>query len=203
MDLADDRWVLFTFGPRFGPAALIWGQLIVLLFLALGLGRLPLTPVKSWQWFLLLIGLSQLHTAAAIVVVAWLCALGMRANKSPEGWLWFNLGQIGLALLTIAALLLLFEAVQQGLLGAPDMQISGNDSTATKLNWYQDHADAELPRAIVISVPIMLYRLLMLCWSLWMAISLLDWLRWGWGCFVTRAIWMNRVPKENSADAKS
>ena len=188
----DDRWVLFTYGPKFGPAALIWGLLIVLLLISFGLGRVSFIPIKTWQWFLLFIGLSQLHIAAALTVVAWLFALGLRKNHVSSARIRFNLVQVALALLTLLALVLLFGAVQQGLLGTPDMQISGNQSTPTNLNWYQDHAKAILPTATVVSVPMMLYRLLMLAWSLWMAISLLDWLRWGWDCFSRDGIWKKK-----------
>lgn len=200
--VADGRWVLFTFGPKFGPAALIWGLLIVLSLVAVGLGRASLTPLKAWQWFLLLIGLSQLHIAAAMVVVASLFALGLRARQVPNGVLIFNLAQIGLALLTLTGVLLLFAAVQQGLLGSPDMQISGNQSSANNLNWYQDRAGAELPTAMVVSVPMMAYRVLMLCWSLWMAISLLDWLRWGWRCFSSGELWRKKPSAETAVETK-
>jgi hypothetical protein len=35
----------------------------------------------------------------------------------------------------------------------------------------------------------------MLLWSLWMALSLLNWLRWGWECFSTEGLW--RETKKN------
>ena len=191
--VGEDRWVLFTFGPTFGPAALIWGLLIVLLLLASGLGQTNLAPLKHWQWFLLLVGISQIHIGAAMLVVGWLLALGCRARQVIRTAYFFNLGQIGLAVLTLCAFLLLFAAVQQGLLGAPDMQIGGNQSTAQTLNWYRDHSDPQLATATVVSAPMMLYRLLMLCWSLWMALSLLDWLRWGWTCFASNGLWRKTV----------
>jgi hypothetical protein len=197
----DDRWVLLTFGPRFGPAALIWGLLAVLLLLALGLGKTTLTPLKSWHWFLLMLGLSQIHLAAGLLVVIWLFGLGLRGKNNPDTQSYFNLNQVLLGMLTISAILLLFAAVQQGLLGTPDMQITGNQSTAQNLNWYQDKSDASLPTATVISAPMMTYRILMLGWSLWMALALLDWLRWGWGCFVNGGIW-KQSPKPLKTEPK-
>nr|WP_305909816.1 hypothetical protein [Methylomarinum sp. Ch1-1]MDP4522753.1 hypothetical protein [Methylomarinum sp. Ch1-1] len=95
------------------------------------------------------------------------------------------------------ALLLLFYAVQQGLLGSPDMQISGNQSSAYRLNWYQDRNAASLPTATVVSAPLMIYRILMLLWSLWLAVALLDWLKWGWRCFSSGALWKQRTVKES------
>jgi hypothetical protein len=41
----------------------------------------------------------------------------------------------------------------------------------------------------VLSVPIGVYRFLMLAWALWLAIALLKWLPWGWECFSSGGIW--------------
>ena len=205
--LGQDRWVLFTFGPKFGPAVLFWGLLIVILMLAMGLARVGITPLKTGAWFLLLIGLSQIHIAASLLVVVWLFALGWRAIQSQERAMSFNFMQIILGLLTIASLFLLFAAVQQGLLGDPDMQITGNQSTMSDLKWYQDHSEQTLPSAGILSVPMMVYRLAMLAWSLWMAVSLLNWLRWGWNCFSQDGLWKqppNKLQKAKAQDeAKS
>ncbi len=196
--IGHDRWVLLTWGPKFGPAALIWGVLIVILILSWGMGKIKLTPLNSRQWFLLLVGLSQIPVEAAIIVVIWLIALGLRAQKSPDNSSLFNFMQVMLGMLTMLALALLFIAVQQGLLGSPDMQIAGNQSTAFNLNWYQDRNDEWLPTASVVSVPLMFYRILMLLWSLWLAVSLLDWLKWGWACYSKGDIWKKRVPEKRS-----
>lgn len=191
LTLEQDRWVLFAGGPDFGPAVLFWGILIVIAFLALGLGYVPFTPLRSWQWFLLLVGLSQIPAAASLVVVGWLIALGLRGRSSLNhlGPVRFNLLQAGLGLLTVVALILLFAAIKQGLLGTPDMQISGNQSTPYSLNWYQDLSRSELPQPWIVSVPLIAYQLLMLVWSLWLAYALLGWLGWGWGCYSSGGFW--------------
>lgn len=44
--LAQDRWVLLTFGPKVGPAVLFWGMLIVLVILAYALGKTRITPLR-------------------------------------------------------------------------------------------------------------------------------------------------------------
>ncbi len=87
------------------------------------------------------------------------------------------------------ALVYLFVAVEQGLLGYPDMQVSGNLSNAYDLKWYQDRAEEVLPTAWVVSVPLLVYRVLMLLWSLWLAFALLGWLKWGWQAFSTHGLW--------------
>ncbi len=195
--LAKDRWVLLTLGPKMGPAVLFWGLFIVLAVLAYALGKSCLTPLKHWQWFLLFIGLSQIPLTMAFVVIAWLLALGLRQKQISKNVNTFNLIQIILIIFTISSLAILFIAVEQGLLGSPDMQIAGNQSTAFQLNWYQDRSLATLPTASVISLPLMSYRIIMLIWSLWLAISLLNWLKWGWQCFSYAGLWKKSLPKTN------
>jgi hypothetical protein len=190
--LGQDRWVLFTAGPKFGPAVLFWGVLIVIVILSIGLGKVWLTPLKNWQWFLLLVGLSQIPIESAGVIVAWLMLLGWRAGETSKSR-YFNAMQVVIGLLTIASLGQLFYAVAQGLLSSPDMQIEGNMSSAYSLRWYQDRSASILPTATVISVPLMVYRLLMLAWSLWLAVSLLNWLKWGWTCFSSNGLWHKKV----------
>jgi hypothetical protein len=188
--LSRDRWVLLTGGPRLGPAVLFWGVLLIIILIAFGLARVRLTPLKYWHWLLLGIGLSQAPVWAAIFVVGWLFALGARAKMTVEvSKLTFNSIQIGLILLTLFALSALFSAIQHGLLGVPEMQIAGNHSSAYELNWYQDRIGSTLPQAWVLSVPLLVYRLLMLAWALWLAFALLTWLRWGWECFSRHGIW--------------
>ncbi|MGH8655527.1 MAG: hypothetical protein ACREYE_26650, partial [Gammaproteobacteria bacterium] len=158
--------------------------LAVVLLIAIALGRIRITPLKSRHWFLLAMGLTQVPIWTGLVIVAWLLALGLRAKveQKVSGFA-FNAMQVALSLLTLLALNLLFFAVQQGLLGLPEMQIAGNNSTASQLNWYIDRSDARLPQAWVVSVPLFGYRVLMLAWALWLAFALLGWLKWGWGCF--------------------
>ena len=197
--LGQDRWVLFVTGPRMGPAVLFWGVLIVIFMLSLGLGKVSLTPLKGRHWFLLLVGLSQIPMASAGLVIAWLMSLGWRAHQSPAQWRYFNALQIILGGLTVLALGVLFIAVAQGLLSSPDMQITGNQSSAFLLNWYQDRSLPTLPTATVISVPLIVYRLLMLAWALWLAVSLLNWLKWGWTCFSSNGLWIKAAVKEKLA----
>jgi hypothetical protein len=106
-----------------------------------------------------------------------------------------GLFSVFLILMTLSSLAILFIAVEQGLLGSPDMQIVGNQSTAEHLKWYQDRSNALLPTATVVSVPLLSYRIMMLIWSLWLAISLLDWLQWGWQCFSANGVWKKSAEK--------
>lgn len=191
------RWILFAGGPRVGPAVLFWSLLPVLALIAFALGRIRLTPLRAPHWFLLGIGLTQVPIGAAVIVAGWLLALGWRRERGsaldPGA---FDLVQLLLVGWTLTAIGILFFAIQQGLLGQPDMQIAGNGSSAAVLRWYQDRSAAVLPRAWILSVPLLVYRLLMLAWALWIAQALLRWLRWGWDAFGTGGYWRSlRVRK--------
>ncbi|CAA6802251.1 MAG: Unknown protein [uncultured Thiotrichaceae bacterium] len=191
-----DRWVLFANGPQMGPAVLFWGVLLVVLLGAIILGRIKDSPLRTWQWFLLGVGLSLATPFMMIVVVTWLLAMKYRPQLQHVKSKWvFNSSQVLLVLLTLVALGSLLITLQQGLLGWPDMQIRGNQSSAWGLRWYQDRAEALLPQPWVISVPLMVYRVLMLLWALWLAFSLISWLRQGWENFTIGGLWRPREVK--------
>ncbi len=122
--------------------------------------------------------------------------LGWRKTQPVAGSRYFNALQIVIGGLTIVVMGMLFLAVEHGLLGSPEMQIIGNQSSAFNLNWYQDRSSPLLPTATLISVPLIVYRLLMLAWSLWLAVSLLNWLKWGWECFSSNGLWNKAVKKK-------
>lgn len=193
VQLPGDQWVLLVGGPALGPAVLFWGVLAVMLVVAVALGKVGLTPLKGLQWALLMIGLSQIPIVGAAVVAGWLFALALRP-RVPESWSAgrFNFMQVVLAIWTVIALSTLAGAVAQGLLGTPDMQIAGNGSSAQGLRWYQDRFDTALPSAWVLSISIWFYRGLMLLWALWLANSLLNWLRWGWEQYSAGGLWRKK-----------
>ena len=83
----------------------------------------------------------------------------------------------------------MMTAVANGLLGSPDMQIVGNGSNSYQLKWYQDRASALLPQPDIISVPIWVYRVLMLAWAMWLAMSLLKWIQWCWKSLNACGFW--------------
>jgi hypothetical protein len=190
IELGNNRWVLLLGGPAMGPAVLFWGLLATLLLLAYGLSRIPDSPATLPQWALLLVGLSQASLIGGFMVVGWLLMLSWRGKSSRNlSERSFKTLQVSLALLTLFALAILAQAVAAGLLGLPTMQIDGFGSDAYHLNWYQDRTPDALPRPWVVSVPLWIYRTLMLVWALWLANTLLNWLRWGWGCFTTGGMW--------------
>ncbi len=134
---------------------------------------------------------------AAFIVSMWLICLHLRQRfkdrlgQAPAYA--FNLVQAALVILTAVAIGALIFAVQQGLLGHPDMQISGNGSYSGHLAWYQDRAEA-VPQAWFVSLPLWAYRCAMLLWALWLSFSLIKWLAWGWQAFSTEGAWKKTRP---------
>jgi len=191
---SDARWVLFAHGPRLGPAVLFWSLLLVLVVVALALGRITWVPLKRYEWMLLAIGLSQIPLPAAALVVGWLVALGFRRARPAQRAMLFDLGQLVLVGWTLSALVILIYAVQQGLMGTPDMQIQGNGSSSELLQWFDDRTGPIPEQPYVLSVPMLAYRGVMLAWALWLALSLLRWLRWGWLSFSDGGFW-KRSPR--------
>jgi len=198
----NDRWILFLGGPRLGPAVLFWGVLIVLALIAAGLGRYKKIPLTSWHWFLLAIGLTQVSVWWALIFVASFFALSYRQYSTDKlkPWL-FNSLQIGIAMLLFIAVIILIVSIHQGLLGHPDMQIAGNNSYGSSLNWFADRVQNELAQPWVLSVSILWYRALMLAWALWLAMAVVRWSKWAWQCYSSNGLWRSS-PKPSQQPAK-
>ncbi len=195
LDLPADRWLLLTGGPAAGPAVLYWSELAVLLILAFALSRVRSAPLKTWQWILLGLGFSTYSWLALLLVVAWLFALDWRGRTTAKtSTLMFNLVQVGLVVLSVVAVLCLFASIEQGLLGAPDMHVTGNGSNAFALRWFADRATDALPNAYAISLPLWVYKVAMLAWALWLANALVGWLRHGFAAWTRDGYW-RRTPK--------
>ena len=107
---------------------------------------------------LLAIGLSQIPLPAAALVIGWLVALGFRRAHPAQRPYLFDLGQLVLVGWTLTALAILVYAVQQGLMGTPDMQIHGNGSSSELLQWFDDRTGPIPEQPYVLSVPMLAYR---------------------------------------------
>ncbi len=189
-NMENNRWILWTGGPRLGPAVLFWSYLLAVILAAFGLGKIPWTPLKTHHWLLLGLGLTQVEPLVAIMIVGWLLALGLRERYSfLEGSVYFNLIQLMLVAWTVAAMGGLYLSIEKGLLGIPNMQIAGNGSSDFVLHWTHDRIGSTMPQPWVLSLPMFVYRILMLVWALWLVQALLRWLSWGWQCFSKGGLW--------------
>lgn len=80
LQVPESRWTLWTAGPLRGPAVRFWTVLLVAVLAAGLLGRLKLSPIGRWQWLLLLLGLTQIHLIAALIVVGWFFLFAWRGQ---------------------------------------------------------------------------------------------------------------------------
>jgi hypothetical protein len=185
LKVPDGRWVLWTHGPLRGPAVRFWSILLFSMLAGTVLGRLHASPLGVRDWVLLCIGLTQVPLPAAIVVAGWLLCLTFRAREPYAGvrpWM-YNLLQTGLVVWTLGALAILASAVAKGLLGNPEMFITGNGSSRLVLNWYEARSAGALSQPGCVHVSLWWYRLAMLLWALWLSGAVLHWLKKGWEAF--------------------
>jgi hypothetical protein len=192
-----DRWLLFTGGPTLGPALLFWPMLIVLLIIAIVLSKLRNLPVTWYHWFLLFAPMSTVDNVGGVTVVAWFIVLAAR-SKLTSSSRYFNAIQTGCVLLSIAAAISIGATIPLGLLSSPDMFILGNGSNGHMLNWYEDSFGNILPQVWFISLPVWVYRVVMLLWSIWLILCLTKWIAWGWHAFSNGGIWnKKKIAKVN------
>jgi len=196
LNLPQDRWVLWSFGPRLGSAILYWSELLVFAIAAFVLGRLAWSPLRTHEWLLLGLGLSTFAWPTLLLFAVWAFAMSWRARlerKLDDHA--FNAMQLGLGFLTLAALLALLGAIPSGLLGTPDMQIV-SPAGFGQLSWFEDRSAGLTPGAGAISVSLWFYRGAMLAWALWLSFALLRWLPWAWRSFNTGGLWRGKVEVE-------
>jgi hypothetical protein len=189
-----DRWLLATSGPQLGPAVLYWTELVLLVLFAVILGRTGISPLSTGHWLLLGLGFSTFSWPALAIVAAWLLACGARERFGVDtlNWWQFNAVQVAIAGLTVLALLAIVSVLPQGLLGTPDMHVTGYESHANLLRWFADRSDGVLPRAAAITVPMWIYKAIILAWALWLSFVLVRWMPWVWKCFSRDGYWRAR-----------
>jgi hypothetical protein len=189
IQMPPSRWLLWAGGPSWGPAILFWGYLALVLLAGTALGKIPLSPLSSARWALLGLGLTQVPAPVAVMIAAWFFVVAYRARVNARTAWQHDLLQVGLVFGTLVFLGCLVAAVFAGLVGSPDMSVRGAGSTSSSLRWYLDRTGPALPEPYVVSLPLWVWRVAMLAWALWLATSLLQWLRWAWKEFSSVGIW--------------
>ena len=180
LNMGKKRWLLWTMGPSWGPAVLFWSHIVLLLLIAIVLGRLKHLPLRTHHWLLLAIGMSQLPVIALLPIFVWFTMLAWRERRPFESWFVFNIFQVAILFMTLVLVVILFEAVRHNLIVDVDMQVRGMGSSNHKLSWYTDRIESTLPSASVLSVPLLIWRAAMLAWALWLVASLVKWFPWAW-----------------------
>jgi len=208
--LSKDRWVLYLKGPELGPVVQYWSVVLLMVILAVILGLSRYTPLAIWQWVLLGLGVTLSTPIAALAVVLWFVVMQVRGRYGSKLQLiHFQFLQGILVVLTLIFILAIINCISTGLLGNPQMQLASPISNlvhsnfgadnAYELNWYQDKVKNNLASVWIVSVPMFVYRILMLLWALWLAFSLIKWFQWGWQCFIKGGIWRTESAKDISA----
>ena len=194
LNVPEDRWVLYAFGPGIGPAILFWGELLVFIVAAVLLGRLHLSPLTTREWLLLGLGLSTFSWAALLNFAVWMFVMRWRsawqANVSARAFNWI---QVALAILSVIALVSLIAAIPFGLLASPDMRVQGYGNHAFSFNWFVDQTSGALPQPGVLSISLWWYKLAMLAWALWLSFALLRWLPWAWRALTANGLWRGTI----------
>jgi hypothetical protein len=181
MHLTEPHWLVYTHGPAWGPVLLRWGLWGLVIVAAVLLGRLSGSPLGIMQWLILGLGLVSVSLPLALVTVGWFMVMEIRRTRSPVSALGFNLMQIGLIFWTGLVVFAIYQTVATGLLGSPDMLITGNGSEGGLLVWTQDRATGALPSPWVAVYAIQTFQGLMLVWALWLAVHLPGWSRFAIG----------------------
>jgi hypothetical protein len=193
MQLPEDRWVLYAFGPGLGPSILYWGELLVFVVAAWWIGRSALTPLPTRDWLLLGLGLSTFSWLVLGLFALFIVLFQWRArHPAPTERRRFNLLQLLSGLLAVIAILAVVAAVPQGLLAQPDMRIEPVRSDGV-FTWFIDQAAEHLPTPSVLSISLWWYKLAILAWALWLSFALTRWTRWAWQVFMRDGLW-RRAP---------
>jgi hypothetical protein len=201
-----NRWIMFAGGADIRPAVLIWGMLLGFMLFAWFLNKNTRTPLGLVSWLLLFFGLSQTAWMTSFLIVGWILAFSFReqylkkleqeklltANK-------FNSIQTALGVVSFVGLVTLISVVATGLMSNPDVFTVGHGTYKSNLYWYIQSWDGVDNSPWVLSLPMNAYRVLILGWGVWLAFSLMSWLKWMWQEYSKFGYWKkveNVVEKE-------
>ena len=211
LTLPDDRWIVWTSGPLLGPVVLYWSALLVFIVLAWVIARARVTPLQFGAALLLGLGLSTVSWWVLAGLFGWLALVhrhGQRDIQHDESLSRFryNIRQLFLITLSIAAVITLIYLVPRALLSSPDMMLSGNNSYGNQLAWFADFTDKAMPNVSVVSLPLWVYKGLMLLWAIWLSFALISWLRSAWQALNRNVFWRGKIIKtaiaSNEAETK-
>ncbi len=197
--LDPSRWFLWLAGPLGGPRIHFWSYVVIILAAAYALSKTG-TPLKFVDWALLGLGLSVLPAAAVWVVPLWLLLVAWRGRTTDLNPIAHGLLQLFLFGFTFVAAGCLIWAIRTGLVLEPDYVITSPLAYEDGLGfarWYIDRFSASLPSVAALSVPMWIYRLLMLGWSLWLALRLVSWAKWAFTQYAAGGLWkrFRRAPR--------
>jgi hypothetical protein len=188
INIPNERWTVFARGPGLGPDFQLWGYLLLLIAVALGISRIPDNPLKPWQWVLLAAGLTQAPVPLAIVVGAWFFLIAHRKRWKLERRT-HNVVQVLVVVWTIAFAVGIVGTIYTGLAEHPQMMLVPRTRAQALMSWYVDRTAGAMPRPWVLSTSMWAWRLLMAAWSAWAAVLVYRWAPKALASFKTGGIW--------------
>jgi hypothetical protein len=187
------RWILWLGGPGNGPLVGMWPLAFGLLLAAVLLSRKRSTPLRTGHWLVLGLGLTQVEPLSALLIPACLLALGWRARGvGPGRPALYNAGQVGIVALLAGAAAAWGSVIDNGLSRMPDMLVAG--AAGGQLVWYQDRAASLLAQPWALSLPMWMYRGLVLVWALLSLVLCVRCARWAWSSFTKHGLWLHDDP---------
>ena len=191
------RWVVWTYGPDSGPYVKLWAVLAGMLLLAWVMAKALPAPLSFAGWFVLALGFTQSAPIAFLLPVGWILLLKWREQHGEKlNRVRFNATQVGIVVLSLFVVSALFTVVKVGLLGTPEVYIEGNHSSSFFLQWYQDTGTNTPTEAGACTLPMWVFRVLMMAWALWTALWLMRTFKWAWQSFTTGGYWKKRELSE-------
>ncbi|MGW8367290.1 MAG: hypothetical protein ACWGPN_01265 [Gammaproteobacteria bacterium] len=73
------------------------------------------------------------------------------------------------------------------------MHITGVGSYGNELRWFQDRVGGTVPDVSVFSLPLWVYKGVILAWALWLSFALIRWLPWAWRCWSEGGHWQGAL----------
>lgn len=192
------NWILHAGGADVSPSVLLWSVLVTLLIFSIIISKSKVIDLSMISLVLLLFGTSQVGIDFVMLTLLWFFMIKYRlANTMHDFKTYnrFNAYQFGFAILTIFVISGMISVVAKGLLLTPESFIAGYQSSFTSLFWYSQEYSAQ-NSPWLLSVPIWLYRVLMMAWAVWLAFNMLDWLKSCWTAFSNEGFWYKKIKTE-------
>lgn len=188
-----DRWIVWSYGPAAGVYVKLWSVVLGMALLAAVMAKAMPTPLGFTGWLVLALGFTQADPVAFVLVAGWLFLLQWRATKAETlSNLKFNVTQIGIVLTSTFVIGAIFSVVKVGLLGTPEVYIEGNGSTPHMLQWFEDTGINTPEAAGIYTLPMWVFRGVMMAWALWTALWLMRTFKWAWQNFTAGGYWRKK-----------
>ena len=181
MRTTEPQWVVWTYGPAFGPAVGYWFELLLFALLAVILAKLPLTPLNLSHWLLLGFGLGFNNWPGLACFAVALALVSILSRKGAVWSIWpRRAAYLGVYGFCVIAFFMVVAGLPQLLLEMPYMGIEGNGSHNTSLRWFSDQSTGLMFQAGAVVLPSWTFKAVILLWLTWFGYAFSGWAKWVW-----------------------